>query len=164
MINITIIGKMGSGKTTFIKTYIQNRRCFIFDVQNEYKLTTDNRKQQSRMIDLNHNTFLSESLDKKNTVCVFEDATGFVEGRLSADLRKTLVSKRHTRNTNILVFHSISSVPPRVLQLSDYIILFNTSDELYQIENKFPSMVKHFNLVKNNVVKNPFFYKIVKVQ
>lgn len=164
MINITVIGKMGTGKTTLIKQYSKERRRVIFDVNAEYKeLGTDNRKAASRMIDLDHKVFIELTLNKRNTVCVFEDATGFIEGRLSDNFRKALVSKRHTGNVNILVFHSIGSVPPRLLQLSDYIILFRTSDEAYQVEKKYPSLYKDYLYVKKNSEANPHFYKTIKL-
>ena len=161
MINITIIGKMGEGKTTFIRRYIKGRRSFLFDVNNEYKeVSTDTRKIVSRMTDLNHKDFIQRCLDKRNTCCVFEDATGFIEGRLSDNFRKALVSKRHTGNTNILVFHSILSVPPRLIQLSDYVVLFKTSDEDYQVERKYPSLLNHYRQIKN---KPKYTFQLIKV-
>lgn len=153
MINITIIGKMGEGKTTFIKQFINGRRAFLFDVNNEYKgISTDTRKTVSRMADLNHKEFIKKTLEKRNTCCVYEDATGFIEGRLSDDFRKTLVSKRHTGNTNILVFHSILSVPPRLVQLTDIIVLFKTGDEDYMVERKYPSLLKLFRFLNRQAI------------
>lgn len=164
MINMTIIGKMGTGKTTFVKDYIKGRKAFLFDTNNEYKdLPTDYRKPISRMIDLDHKKYIQICLQKKNTVCVFEDATGFIEGRLSDNFRKALVSKRHTGNVNILIFHSMLSVPPRLIQLSDYVVLFNTSDEMYQVEKKFPSLLNDWKAVKAYSEKNPYQYKIIKL-
>lgn len=152
---------MGEGKTTFIKRWIAGRKSLIFDVNNEYSgMPTDTRKPISRMTDLDHKAFINLSLMKRNTVCVFEDATGFIEGRLSDDFRKALVSKRHTGNVNILVFHSIGSVPPRLLQLSDYIILFKTSDEGYQVEKKYPSLYRYYCQLRE---KSKFTFELIQV-
>lgn len=152
---------MGTGKTTFIKRYIKGKRSCVFDVNNEYKgLPDDNRKPVSRVTDLNHKAFIQLCLEKRDTCCVWEDATGFIEGRLSDDFRKALVSKRHTGNVNILVFHSVSSVPPRLIQLSDYVILFKTSDEVYQIEKKYPSLLKYFKSINR---KPLFSFELIKL-
>lgn len=158
-LNITIIGKMGEGKTTFIKRYIKNKRAIIFDVNNEYDFTTDTTAPVSRDIVLDHKLFVKICLTKRNTVCVFEDATGFIEGRLAGDFRQLLVSKRHTGNVSILVFHSISAVPPRALQLSDYVILFKTSDEDYQVIERFPRLVEKY---KGLLKAPPNSFEIIK--
>lgn len=164
MMNMTIIGKMGTGKTTFIKNFLRGRRAYVFDVNNEYReLPTDIRRPQSREIDLNHKHFIERCLSKRNTCCVFEDATGFIEGRLSDNFRKALVSKRHTGNINILVFHSISSVPPRLLQLSDFVILFRTSDEFYQVEKKYPSLLESWESINFKSGQNKYVNKTIKL-
>lgn len=160
MINIVVIGRMGEGKTTFVKKFIHKKRAIVFDVNNEYDFTQDNRAEISRVTDLNHKDFINRCLNKRNTCCVFEDATGFIEGRLSDRFRQMLVSKRHTGNANILIFHSVLSVPPRALQLCDYVILFKTNDEDYQVENKYPSLVKQFRQLRN---EKKYSYKIIKL-
>lgn len=164
MVNIIIIGMMGTGKTTFVKSYIKNRKCLIFDVNNEYKeLSTDNRKPVSRVIDLDHKKYIGLTLQKRNTVCVFEDATGFIQGRLSDSFVKSLISKRHTGNVNILIFHSVSSVPPRLLQLTNYVVLFNTGDEDYQVYKKYPSLFNQWKQVKELSIKNEHASKVIKI-
>lgn len=155
MINITIVGMTGTGKSSFIKHFIKNRRAFVFDVQNEYQYLNNNR-----IVDLDEKNFIKLCMIKRNTVCVFEEATAFVIGNILRPMRKMLVSKRHTGNTNILVFHTILSIPPFVLSLSDIIIMFKTNDEDYQVENKFPSLMKYFIEVKNN--KNNHYFKIIR--
>jgi len=150
VINIILIGRKGEGKSTFVRKYIAKRRALLFDVNNEYKdLKTDNRLQRSRMVELDHKEFIRLCLTKKNTVCVFEDATGFLEGRLDGDFRKSFVSTRHTGNANIYIFHSILSVPPKMIQLSDYIILHKTNDERKHVEKKYPSLLKYYDYLRD---------------
>ena len=85
---------MGEGKTTFLKRYIKGRKALVFDVNNEYSnLTTDNAQPVSRLVDLDHKLFIKICSTKRDTVCIFEDATGFIEGRLSDSFRKVLVSR-----------------------------------------------------------------------
>lgn len=164
MFNMTIIGKMGTGKTHFVKKLIAGKRQFIFDVNNDYKdLVTNYNAPKSRMVDLDHEVFIDTCLKKKNTICVFEDATGFLEGRLPKKFRKAFVAKRHTGNANIYLFHDIKSAPPKMISLSDFVVLFYTSDELYQVQKKYPSLLKSFIEVQDMYVKNPHYYKIIKI-
>ena len=145
---IVIIGMTGQGKSEVVKKYIKGKNCLVFDVQNEYNLSTDNSLSRSKDIDLDEKGFVEKVKGKKNTVCVFEEATGFYEGRLDRDMRRIILSKRHTGNVLMFCFHSISSVPPRLMQLTDFVILFKTVDEPYQVESKFPSLYSHYLKVK----------------
>lgn len=143
---------MGEGKTQLVKKFIAGRRSFIFDTNNEYGLSTDWKKEVSRMEVLDHNLFIDRCLMKRNTCCVFEDATGFLRGRLSDKFVRALVSKRHTGNNNMLLFHSIIDTPPGLVRLSDFIILFKTNDEMKYVEKKYPSLYKLALAVNSNSV------------
>lgn len=160
MNTIILIGMTGTGKSPFIREYSNGRNLFVFDVQNEYgsrvkyegqqpMLLSDNiNAPRARHTALDENLFIKQCSMKQNTVCVFEEATGFFEGRTSKEMRRLLVSKLFTRNVYILVFHSISSVPPRIMQFADYVVLFHTNDEAYQVEDKFPSLYPYFLKLK----------------
>jgi len=142
---IILAGMTGQGKSMFIKKYIQGRACFVFDVQNEYQdLPVSDFAPRGRQIDLNENRFLSTVLRKRNTVCVFEEATGFLEGKTAKELRRAILSKRHSGNVLIFCFHSLSAIPPRIMQMTNYVVLYKTGDEAYQVENKFPSLYPYY--------------------
>lgn len=137
----------GQGKSQFVKNYIKGKKSFVFDVNNEYNgIATD------RDCDLNEKLYLQRCLSLQNTICVLEEATGFIEGRTSKELRRALVHKRHSGNIYILVFHSISAVPPRVLQLANWVVLFKTGDEDYQVEQKYPSLYSHYLELKSKPI------------
>lgn len=160
--NIVVIGMMGTGKTTVIKRYISGKRVLAYDVNNEYRdLHDDNRKQRSRVtpLDIHYSEFVKMCRSRRNTVCIFEDATGFIEGKLDAEFRQFLIEKRHTGNVSIMVFHSISAVPPKILQLCDIVILFKTNDEEYQVEKKYPSLYKYY---KDLMKKQQYSYHLIK--
>lgn len=136
----------GQGKSQFVKEFIKDRACHVFDVQNEYKdLSLSPFSPRSRNISLNEKLFIKECLNKKNTVCVFEEATGFFEGRTAPEMRRVMIGKRHTGNIIILCFHSISSIPPRIMQFCNFCKLYKTNDEPYQVENKFPRLFPYYN-------------------
>jgi hypothetical protein len=175
MVTIIVIGMTGEGKSEFVKQYINNRNCLVMDIQDEYgartkypdqvpiNLSTNTSLPRSRYIGGDFNEYLRIVATKKNTVCVFEEATMFLEGRIGRDMRKILINKMHTRNVYILLFHSISSVPPRILQLCNYVVLFRTNDETYQVERKYPSLARTFLEMKESWNKYKGKYRIIKI-
>jgi hypothetical protein len=106
---ITVIGGAKQGKTPFIKNYCEGKKVMIFDVQNEYgektkyknqkpyALSTNNNLERSRVIDLELNKFLELCNTKKNTICVFEEATMFFQGMTGDKMRKLIFSNGGNR-------------------------------------------------------------------
>lgn len=138
---ILVIGHTGQGKTTWLKKFIEGKRAYVFDVNNEYNYPTDKGPvfAQMRHVDADVKKFLQISEGLKNTNIVFEDATGFLRGRQSPDTMRQIVKKRHTGNNFIILFHSINRVPPELMEMANYLILFKTNDNLEAIDNKFHS-------------------------
>lgn len=161
MKTILVIGMTGEGKSPWIRNYIHGRNCLVFDIQNEYGnrtkykgqspvgLSTNTSLPRSRYIGTDISEFLDIVALKKNTVCVFEEATVFFEGRTNDKTRSIMINKMHTGNVYIFVFHSISAVPPRIMQLCDYIVLFKTNDEPYQVERKYPTVAGAYNELRS---------------
>lgn len=157
-----IAGMTGQGKSVWIKNKLAGNKCFVFDVQNEYTdLSNNPLASRSRNVSLDEKQFVSQCFQKKNTVCVFEEATGFFEGKLDKDVRRLVLSKRHTGNVFIFCFHSISAIPPRLMQLTNFVILFKTGDEPYQVEQKFPSLLPYYNKVKTLPPYTPLQIKMI---
>lgn len=136
---ILIIGHTGEGKTTFLKKFINGKKQYIFDVNNEYNYLPDDLQigPQMRNKDLNIKRFLSTCEGIKNYNIVFEDATGFFRGKQSEQLSRLIVGKRHSGNNFIFLFHSINRVPPEIMEISNYIVLFRTNDNIDIIDKKF---------------------------
>jgi len=146
---LIVIGMTGQGKSRFTKEYIKGRACHVFDVQNEYvDLSLNPGALRSRNITLNEKQFITECSRMRGRVCVFEEATGFFEGKTDRDLRRLVLSKRHSRNVYIFCFHSVSSVPPRLMQLCNFVVLFKTADEPYQVESKYPTLLPYYEKLK----------------
>lgn len=161
MNTIVVVGAPGQGKSEFVKKFIgKTRNTLINDIQDEYGmrtkypgqipigLTNDTTKPRCRYIGGDIKQFIQIVEKKRNTVCVFEEATIFFEGRIGHDMRRILINKMFTRNVYILCFHSISSIPPKILQFANYVIMFKTNDEEYQVERKYPSLAEAFKEVK----------------
>jgi len=136
---ILIVGHTGQGKTTWLNNFIKGKRQYVFDVNNEYgSLPNDSRVSPAmRNTDMNVKRFLDISKGLRNYNIVFEDATGFFRGKQSADLIKQIVGKRHTGNNFLILFHSINRVPPELMEMSNYVILFKTNDNFEIVEKKF---------------------------
>ena len=136
---IIYIGHTGMGKTTRVKKALKasKKQKYIFDVNNEYN---DYRRE----IDADFNKFMENAKNATDTDIVFEDATGYLTGKTADEMRKLIVAKRHTRNNIIMLFHSISSVPPFIFQLANWIVLLKTSDELKTVKSKKENLINPF--------------------
>lgn len=144
-----VVGKQGTGKTTFIKNMIAKANpnaLLIYDVNNEYS-----EFYPEPFVDME--AFLAKAGRHKNTIQVYEEATIFFGTRASnAELRKMIVGMRHTGNTFILAFHSLRSVPVNVYELCNYITLFKTNDAENRIDSKFDDerLTRVFREVKDS--------------
>lgn len=136
---ILYIGHTGMGKTTRVKKALKasKKNKYIFDVNNEYN-------DYNREIDADFRKFMDTAKTLTDSDIVFEDATGYLTGKTADEMRKLIVAKRHTRNNIIMLFHSISSVPPFIFQLANWIVLLKTSDELKTVKTKKENLINPF--------------------
>lgn len=145
-----IVGMTGQGKTTFIlDNAIKDRKCFVFDVNNEYSfLPTFSGADipQSRFIG-DYKGFLEIVALKGESNIVFEEATGFFKGAVSKDLSKLIINKRHTKNNYMFLFHSWRSVPPGIFDLVNVAVVFKTNDNPELVLKKYPSVFKAWRKV-----------------
>ena len=127
-----VIGKRGEGKTTFIKSAIKAKPNYVFDVQDEYG-------DFNPAPHLDRERFVEECMGYIDTYCVFEEATGFFQGRLSLNVDRMMLSARHSRNRYFFCFHTIQAVPPQIINMCNYAVLFKTGDQQYDvIRKKYP--------------------------
>lgn len=133
-----VIGKRGEGKTTFIKNAIKGKPNYVFDVQNEYQ-------DFNPAPHLDRAKFVQECMNYIDTYCVFEEATGFFKGNLTRDTDLMMLSARHSRNRYFFCFHTIQAVPPGIINMCDYVVLFKTGDQqINVIKNKYPKLFRSF--------------------
>jgi hypothetical protein len=160
MNTIIVIGAPGEGKSEVIKQAISgnnsDKACFIFDIQNEYgdrtkypgqtpiRLSLNIKEPRSRYIANNVEEFIRLCQNKRRTICVFEEATAFFEGKTGKTMRKHLIDRWHTQNVSYLLFHSISSVPPRIMEMSNFVVLFRTNDEEHKVKLKYSKLLPYF--------------------
>ena len=142
MIGHLVIGSTGTGKTNFIKNMISkinNKATLIYDIQNEYGVGKPG----------DFDLFAERATRLQNAFIVFEEATIFLDSRGSNKrLKEVLVSKRHTNNYVVLVFHSIADVPKYIFRICTHCTLFKTLDDHNQIKFHHPNLIKaHANLL-----------------
>lgn len=133
---ILIIGATGCGKTYFVKHTllkgVNPNALHIFDTNNEYA------DIYPYPFDADIDNYLDKAYRMKQAVMLIEDATAFISNRGRSDLlTKIMVAKRHTKNTIILLFHSMRSVPKYLMDISTDVFIFKTNDDLKYVKSEF---------------------------
>lgn len=157
---IAVIGMPEQGKSKFITEYLKantQRSALAYDVNGyEYgekwgvNLSLDTRQKRCRYIgrDLpskeRYQEFINLVKGRRNCDIVFEEATGYLSGKLSDVIVGMLIDRRHTGNNYFLVFHSVKSMPPSLLLHLDIIYLFKTMDDLEDIKAKDKRLIEPF--------------------
>lgn len=153
---ITIIGGTNQGKSYFAKQLIKNTKipCLVYDVQDGYgpsskkpgdiilDLPLDWKAKRARFFG-DTETFLHYANHRENTTILIEEATIFFEGRTYQAMRKLIVDKWHAKNNIIIIFHTINSVPPRILEMTDTIVLFKTGDDENTVKRKYNKLLPY---------------------
>lgn len=173
MNQIILAGAPGQGKSEFIKNAIQGKRCLIFDFQNEYgqrtkyvgqtalNLSDNVKNERARYTGGKVKEFIDIVKTKRNTICVFEEATAFLEGKTKEEIREIMISRKHTGNTLIFVFHSINACPPRIVELSDYFVMYRTNDNFKIVKNKYPYLLSFFSKLRHSKNQKNIIIKLV---
>lgn len=153
---ITIIGGTNQGKSYFAKQMIRPKgvNCLVYDVQDAYGPTST--KPNDIILDLpadwkaprgryygDTREFLHYANHRTNTTILIEEATIFFEGKTYDQMRKLIVDKWHKKNNIIILFHTINSVPPRILEMTDKVILFKTGDDENTVKSKYRKLLPH---------------------
>jgi hypothetical protein len=95
-----------------------------------------------------------------NTVIIFEDATKYIKNTLDENLRRLLIDSKQKNLDVFFAFHYLQAVPPDLVRISDYVVLFKTNESFTsQLRNKYPhpDIIKGFQEVSKH--KNFHFYK-----
>jgi hypothetical protein len=146
---ILAIGGTGQGKTSFVRKITEGKPLLLYDVNGEHSdLTGDTTQARSRYFG-DPADFIELCRHKHgNTYCVFEEATGFLMGTMQKDMRAFCVAKRHPVDLGgrsiIMLFHTIASVPPFLLDMADMIVLFKTGDSVNEVKRKRPKLLEPY--------------------
>lgn len=180
---ILIVGNRGTGKTDFVKNLIRSQMQTFpkqlivdtFDSDVWHNLQTWNhpegfntivpviqgkdlgrwRKGIARMFSADVKLMLAFIQEKvKNTFLVFEDATKYVGSRLTDDMRKFVLDSKQKNLDIVFIFHSLASIPPELVRVSDILVLFKTNEGKVS-ETKYPwgEIPKMMEILRKSVDK-----------
>lgn len=180
---ILIVGNRGTGKTDFVKNLIHSQMQTFpkqlivdtFDSDVWHNLQTWNnpqgfnieipviqgkdlgrwRKGIARMFSAEIKPMLAQIQEgAKNTFLVFEDATKYVGSRLTDDMRKFVLDSKQKNLDIVFIFHSLASIPPELVRVSDILVLFKTNEGKVS-ETKYPwgEIPKMMELLRKSVDK-----------
>lgn len=184
---ILVIGHTGQGKTPWVSNMMGNghkpnpantlksiqtisptsKRQYVFDINNEYDFTSDHTRiqnvQQLRHIAGDRKQFAQVCKTLKNYNIVFEDATGFLRGRMHETFMQLIYGKIHTGNNFVVLFHSIRSVPPELMSVANLIVLFPTVDNADEVDRKFrnPTLTAAYHQLHKEPNKKPLLIKLI---
>lgn len=142
---------MGGGDTG-----LPARRALVFDINNEYgsrvkytgqkpfNMSINTREDRSRYIGDNIEAFTKIAMSKQNTVVIMEEATAFFRGHQNALTSRMIINRYHTGNVYVFLFHSINRVPPEIMEIANYVVLFKTNDEDAKVKSKYSRLYPHF--------------------
>ena len=125
------IGKKGSGKTYFIKQYLNDYFArlprLINDVNNEYGVGEPPSGE----------IFIKKSLQFTDGVIVYEEATSLFGYQRDDATASVITRSRHKGTCLIFSFHSFADVPRYIARNADFLVIFKTGDVHEDVAKKF---------------------------
>lgn len=135
MLNIVIVGRPRTGKTTYAKRKALELGFPILanDPTGEWG---------QRPLDLRQFLDAVEARKGQRTTVVWEEATGYLNnvgggGKDRARVVRALTQRHHYRHVNLLLFHSLRAVPVWVMDYVEHLVLFKTADRPMLMASKF---------------------------
>jgi hypothetical protein len=142
---ILFIGKMGRGKTPYIKRLVENNNLkrLVADVRKEYPITYTRRFIDSKE---DYEEFMWEAEHTKNSNIIIEEGTAFFNGYNEMDLLRFATGIQHNHCIGYFAFHAIRKTPQTLIDLARYIVLFETGESIKNIikkDERFVLYMKH---------------------
>lgn len=141
----TILGRRGSGKTTYARKLIEEYKLALPEQKILIADTLDHPSYRDiPAIDLdllqrwiNPNIYriygsntdeILYSIGEKlyNALVIFEDASKYLRASLNNDVRKFILDSKQKNLDLIFLFHGFAFVPPELFRLMDNIVIFKS--------------------------------------
>ncbi len=99
-----------------------------------------------------------------NSVIIIEDSGRFITSSLRASILRLVTDTKQKNIDLYFVFHSLMQVPPRLIQLTDFVLLHKTNEKLTTaLLNKYPNPELHEAFKRVNKHKNKYYYEILRI-
>lgn len=162
MLNILIVGRPKTGKTTRAKS-IAASAAFPLIVSDVYGEWGQRPRSLREVLDI------AEKRIGQPSTFVFEEATGMIghehpRSKNGERLVSHLIGRRHRRHVNVLVFHSLRSVPVWVMDFCDELVIGKTADRPTMIDAKFKGWTTITDALRRaNAHPSPFHFEEVSI-
>ena len=114
---VLVVGGRGTGKTTYLENLCPDNSTVV-----ELFITDRYAGGSYRRIMFDNLTLK----DCINTTLIIEDATQITAANSTRQVKQIIVSSKQLGSDVFLVFHSVNYIPPFVLAMFDYMVLFNS--------------------------------------
>lgn len=155
---ICVTGATGEGKTTFIKnkfTTKTKRKTLLY-----LRVVSDFESSKVKKF-TNFAELIREARNEQNIIVIVDEAFTCLPDKLNIKMDKpdyihnqfsdVLVNARKMNVLFIIILHSCSQIPKWLVPYLDWLIRFNTNDQLeYQIQR-----FKSFPIIANSLLKRP---------
>ncbi len=146
-----VIGRKHTGKSTYLnriaKNYPKDLKVLILDVNGspayaehpEIKLK-QLRQLESGVVRLigtpSKEDLLTIAKNFRDGLIVFEDCTKYIEGNVAPEIKAFLVDHRMHRADLIFTFHAFKRVPPFFWEMSSYVTIMKTQENIDTPRNR----------------------------
>jgi hypothetical protein len=178
-----ILGKRGSGKTTYVLELIQKIRktrpemkiliVDTFENPSYFHIPKISIDMLPRWQNANVYKIFGSNTDEileaiqthcYNTLIIFEDAVKYINKNLQKNVRKFIIDSKQKNLDLIFLFHGFMSTPPELFRLSDSITLFRCDEP-----DSRKSEIIEFEEIKKTWLqiyksKNPYEKKTIRLQ
>lgn len=179
---MVIIGKRGTGKTTYIRKLVNNS----LEAKRRVLIVTPNMDDFAS-IPLVHPRFTERIATYKgarrivtygapaeiDNICrifrhgllVFDDCRSYLLDKPSVYLKNMLISARHYDVDIIAVGHGVTTVPPQFFTYATHFMIFATTDNPVKRKNdvqNYPKFESTILSVNRDALADPHTYKIIK--
>lgn len=170
-----MVGRKGTGKSTKLAViaakYPASKKVLIIDVNGSPAYNNFERIEISKLKHLKSGKvkllgtpsdsdleFIAENF--RDGLVIFEDCTKYIESSPSRAIKTFLVDHRMYRCDLIFTFHSLKRIPPFFFEMTSYITLCKTQEQIEGARNKniipnYENVIKAWNKVQTN--PNPYY-------
>lgn len=170
-----MVGRKGTGKSTKLAKiamqYPSSKKTLIIDVNGSPAYNAIERIELSKLKYLKNGkvkligTPSDDDLEYiannfRDGLVIFEDCTKYIDASPSRAIKTFLVDHRMYRCDLIFTFHSLKRIPPFFFEMTSYITLCKTQEQIEGARNKniipnYESVIKAWNKVQEH--SDPYY-------